>query len=95
MKKFTIPCQFGDVKAPFNIYIGEPVPDAHPLEQQAAWLLRERGGVIPADVMDSFKKLQDIAIENGVGFEELCVYALGTAQGEDNDKSEPRAPAAS
>jgi len=82
MKKFTIPCQFGDVKAPFNIYIGEPIRDAHPLEQQAAWLLRERGGVIPPEVMDSFKKLQDIAIENGVSFEELCVYALGTASSE-------------
>lgn len=83
MKKFTIPCQFGEIRAPFNIYIGEPVADAHPLEQQAAWLLRERGGVIPVEVMDSFKKLQEIALENGVSFEELCVYALGTASGND------------
>jgi hypothetical protein len=94
MKKFTIPCQFGDVKAPFNIYIGEPVADAHPLEQQAAWLLRERGGVIPAEVMDSFKKLQDIAIENNVSFEDLCVYALGTSQTENNEETEPRASGA-
>lgn len=89
MKKFTIPCQFGDHMAPFNIYIGDPVADAHPLEQQAAWLLRERGGVIPAEVMDSFKKLQDIAIENNVSFEELCVYALGTSEAGNNNEEAP------
>jgi hypothetical protein len=75
MKKFIVPCQFGDTKAPFNIYIGEPVDDGHPLEQQAAWLARERGGEIPAEVMDSFAKLHEIAKENGVSFEELCVRA--------------------
>ena len=80
MKKFTVPCQFGDTKAPFNIYIGDPAPDAHPLEQQAAWLLRERGGVIPAEVMDAFQRLHEIAVENNTSFEELCVSALGTVQ---------------
>jgi hypothetical protein len=77
----TIPCQFGETVAPFNIYVGEPAlepTDSHPLEQQAAWLLRERGGVIPAKVMDSFATLLDIARTNKVSFEELCVYALGT-----------------
>ena len=77
MKKFTIPCIFDDLKVPFDIYIGEPVPDADPLEQQAAWLLRERGGIIPAEVRESFRKLHAIALENEVSFEELCVYALG------------------
>jgi hypothetical protein len=79
VKKFNIPCAFGDVTAPFTIYVGEPAPDAHPLEQQAAWLLRERGGAIPPEVMDSFRKLLDIALTNNVSFEELTVYALGTA----------------
>ncbi|SHN36194.1 DUF2610 domain-containing protein [Actinacidiphila paucisporea] len=83
MKKFTIPCDFGGVKAPFNIYIGEPSPDKHPIQYQAAWLSRERSGTIPAEVMDSFAKLHEISKENGVSFEELCVYALGTASGDD------------
>ena len=30
--------------------------------------------------MDSIAKLKDLADKNGVSFEELCVYALGTAQ---------------
>lgn len=81
MKKFTVPCDFGGVKAPFNLYVGEVGPGVHPLQFQAAWLSRERGGTIPAEVMDSFQKLADIAKENGVSFEELCVYALGTASG--------------
>ncbi len=81
MKKFTIPCDFGGVKAPFNIYVGEPEPSKHPLQHQAHWLSTERGGTIPQEVMDSFQKLHEIAKENNVSFEELCVYALGTASG--------------
>jgi len=82
MKRFTIPCDFGGQKAPFHIYVGEPSNDIHPLYFQAAWLAEKRGGTIPPEVMDSFGKLQNIAIENRVSFEELCVYALGTAEKE-------------
>jgi hypothetical protein len=81
MKKFTIPCDFSGQKAPFNIYVGEPDPNKHPLQNQAYWLATERGGTVPPEVMDSFQKLHDIAKENGVSFEELCVYALGSASG--------------
>ena len=76
MKRFTIPCDFGGVKHPFHVYIANPVPNSHPLKYQAAWLQEERGGTIPTDVMESFQKLHDIAKENNVSFEELCVYAL-------------------
>ena len=79
MKKFTVPCDFGGVKAPFNIYVGKPSPKLHPLQFQSLWLQEERGGQIPQEVMDSFQKLHDIALENGVSFEDLCVKALGTA----------------
>lgn len=80
MKRFTIPCDFGGQKHPFHVYIGEPHPQKHPLQNQAAWLSSERGGTIPQDVMDSFEKLFKISQENNVSFEDLCVYALGTAQ---------------
>lgn len=79
MKKFTIPCIFGNKKANFNLYIGEAGRKRHPLYYQATWLKEERGGEIPLEVMDSFQKLADIARENGVSFEDLCVYALGDA----------------
>jgi hypothetical protein len=84
MKKFTIPCDFGGQKAPFNIYIGEPSAKRHPLYYQSQWLSSERGGTIPSEIMDSFQKLFDISRENGVSFEDLCVYALGTADGGGN-----------
>jgi hypothetical protein len=79
MKRFTVPCDFNGVKHPFHVYIGEPHPKKHPLQFQAWWLSTERGGTIPQDVMDSFEKLFKIAQENNVSFEDLCVYALGTA----------------
>ena len=80
MKKFTVPCDFGGQKAPFTIYIGDPEPKHHPLHFQSSWLSKERGGTIPGEVMDSIAKLKDIADQNNVSFEDLCVYALGAAQ---------------
>lgn len=80
MKKFTVPCDFGGQKSPFTIYIGDPEPKHHPLHFQADWLSKERGGSIPGEVMDSIAKLKEIADQNNVSFEDLCVYALGAAQ---------------
>lgn len=86
MQHFMIPCDFGGRKAPFPIYVGEPKDDSHPLHHQSTWLSTERGGSIPQEVMDSFQKLHNIAKENGVSFEELCVYAMGEAMG---DQAQP------
>lgn len=87
MKKFTVPCDFGGQKAPFTIYIGDPEPKHHPLHFQSNWLSKERGGTIPGEVMDSIAKLKDIADQNNVSFEDLCVYALGAAQQIEEEKS--------
>ncbi|MFD8208797.1 DUF2610 domain-containing protein [Streptomyces sp. NPDC059695] len=55
MRPFTVPCSFGpDRQVPFEVYVGEPTLDAHPLEQQLAWPARERGGTTGQDVMDGF-----------------------------------------
>lgn len=81
MKRFMVPCDFGGRKAPFPIYVGEPKPDMHPLHNQSWWLSTERGGSIPQEVMDSFEKLHQIAKDNNVSFEELCMYAMGEALG--------------
>lgn len=85
MKKFVVVCDFGGQTAPFSVYIGDPKPENHPLQNQANWLSKERGGVVPADVMDSLSKLRDLARQHNVSFEELCVYALGAAA-EEQDK---------
>ena len=94
MKRFTVPCDFNGVKHPFHVYIGEPHPKKHPLQFQAWWLSSERGGTIPQDVMDSFEKLFKISQENNVSFEDLCVYALGTAAEEEGSEGDATAGAA-
>lgn len=98
MKKFTIPCDFGGKKAPFDVYIGMPKAGNHPLQNQAHWLASERGGTIPSEVMESFDKLLKLSEKNGVSFEDLCVYALEAANeeknkaGENGEKKPPEAP---
>lgn len=92
MKKFTIPCDFGGQTAPFEVYIGNPKQGNHPLQNQAAWLSKERGGVIPSDVMESFAKLLDLSEKNGVSFEDLCVYALEAANNEKDGKKPTTKP---
>ena len=82
MKKFSIPCDFNGAKSPFTIYIGAPEDTRHPLHHQYEWL-RAKGGLIPPEVMDSIAKLKELADRNNVSFEELCVYALGSAQQEE------------
>lgn len=88
MKKFTVPCDFGGQKSPFTIYVGDPEVKHHPLHFQANWLSKERGGNIPGEVMDSIAKLKDIAEQNNVSFEDLCVYALGAAQQEEAENDD-------
>ena len=80
MKKFTINCDFGGQLSPFTIFIGKPEHPHHPLHFQADWLSKQRGGMIPGDVMDAVSQLQELAEKNGVSLEELCVYALGTKE---------------
>jgi hypothetical protein len=87
MKKFTVNCDFGGQMSPFTICVGEPEPGHHPLHFQADWLSKERGGTIPSQVMEAISKLKTLAKENNVSFEELCVYALGAAQQEQDVES--------
>lgn len=86
MKRFTIPCDFNGTKHPFHVYVGEPHPARHPLQNQSWWLSNVRGGTIPKEVMDSFERLHNISKENNVSFEDLCVYALGTAAAEGGEQ---------
>jgi tetratricopeptide (TPR) repeat protein len=79
MKGFTIPCDFNGIKYPFHIYVTDLKYPKHPLEDQARWLLEERGGRVPPEVMDAFGWLHKMAYEDNVSLQDLCVYALGTA----------------
>jgi Domain of unknown function (DUF2610) len=83
MKKFSINCDFGGQMAPFDFYIGQPEKEHHPLHFQADWLAKQRNGVVPAEVMTAIAKLKDIAEKNNVSLEDLCVYAIGSWDKED------------
>jgi hypothetical protein len=88
VKKFSVPCDFGGQKSPFTIYIGDPEPKHHPLHFQAEWLSKERGGAIPGEVMESIARLKELAENNNISFEDLCVYALGVAQQDEQGEKE-------
>lgn len=79
MRKFSVNCNFNGELAPFTIYIGEPEENHHPLHFQSEWLSKERGGQIPGEIMDSISKLQELSKQNNIPLEDLCVYALGAA----------------
>jgi tetratricopeptide (TPR) repeat protein len=81
-KRFTIPADFGSAgKAPFHVFVRQWPPE-YPfrgIDDQAEWLKQARGGTIPEEVLQSFRKLDVIARENDVSFPELCEYALSNA----------------
>ena len=85
MKKFNVPCDFNGTTSDFMIYVGEPKLDSHPLQFQANWLSKERGGTIPPAIMDSMEHLHKLSMENNVSFEELCVFAIEVANKKDKD----------
>ena len=89
VKKFSVPCSFdsGNV-APFDFFIGDPNNGKHPIEFQSKWLTEVKGGHVPQEIMDSIKKIKDLADRNNVSFEDLCIYAINIA----NDKAEKEIP---
>lgn len=84
--KFNVPCAFGGQASEVAIFIGEPETKHNPIHFQAKFIQDVRGGVIPQSVFESLEKLQKLAIENGVPFQELCQYALGSVS---NDANKP------
>jgi tetratricopeptide (TPR) repeat protein len=79
MQRFTVPCDFNGIKYPFHIYVSNYVEPHDIIADQARWLSDVRGGTVPKEVLDSFKRLYKIAKENNVSFMDLCVYAFETA----------------
>jgi len=79
MKKFEIPCTFGNKQSVTALYIGNPEPGHNPLHFQADWLSKERGGQVPPQIMQSLDQILKIAISNNVSFEDLCFHALSAA----------------
>jgi serine/threonine protein kinase/tetratricopeptide (TPR) repeat protein len=77
-KRIAIPAVFNGLKYPFYVYITEVPWPKDPLEDQARWLEEERGGTIPGDVRESFRRLHALAHERKVSFQDLCISELDT-----------------
>ena len=85
MKRFTFPRISKGVKYQVHVYVTESWQF---LEDQFTWLEKVRGGKVPPDVVESFRRLYKIAKDNKVSFMDLCVYALGTAAGDGKTDNE-------
>lgn len=79
IKQFLVPCDFNGVTTQVPFYIGNPAKDNNPVQHQAHWLSSTRGGVVSQEVMDSLKKLNEIASRNNILVVDLCEYALMSA----------------
>ena len=92
IKQFTTNClNMSGGTSPVTLYLGHPMRGSHPLAFQNK-SLSTRGYSIPEHVMESFKKLADIAEKNNVPFIELCDYVikeveLGKSLKEDSKKA--------
>ena len=92
MKKFKSPCTFSGKTSPVTFYIGAPDRDHHPIQFQADWLSKERGGTVPPEIMKSLEELKALSEKNGVPFEELCSYALESIEkGQSLERSKEQA----
>ncbi len=83
MKKFTVPCLFGEknIQSPFTIYLGDPstyisMPKRHAIYFQSKWLKEIQGGTVPEKILDSLERLRVLAEAEEISFKELCVFAL-------------------
>jgi hypothetical protein len=80
VKKFSYLCDFAGKKHPVTFYIGDAAKGNHPIGFQSTWLSKEKGGVVPKDLMDSLMRLKEIADTQKVSFEDLCEYVIKEIQ---------------
>lgn len=88
MKKFSVNCDFGGQQSPFSFSIGSPEAEHNPIHFQSDWLSKERGGNVGPEFVDCAMQIKEIADRNNVPFDELCVYAIGTAISDEGEEGE-------
>jgi Domain of unknown function (DUF2610) len=86
MRMFVIPCEVNGTKVPVQFFILSGKAGYQGLLDQFRWIKEYRGIDVPAEVQDSLKKLNEIAVENKVDFLELCIYALNYPKDKQDNK---------
>jgi tetratricopeptide (TPR) repeat protein len=93
-KEFNIPIEINGVKYAWNLWLVPGPKGYQRVLDQFRWLSEVRGARIPAEIQTSFKRLNDIAVQNKVDFRELCIYAFETAAKEAATEMQKRLEAA-
>ncbi len=76
VSNFNVVCTSGGRNVNVRLSIGEPKADQHPIYFQNKWLSSEKGVQVPNTVLEALEKIQKLALENNIPFEDLCSYAL-------------------
>ena len=76
VKRFSYLCDFAGTKHPVTFYIGDAAKGSNPIGFQSVWLSKNKGGVVPKDLMESLSNLKEIADTQKVSFEDLCEYVI-------------------
>lgn len=78
VEQVTMQVSFNGIHAPFVFYLYEWPKDYQfsGVDDQVAWLREARGGQVPADAAESFRKVQKIARDNHVSFPRLWAQAM-------------------
>ncbi|MCC7313876.1 MAG: DUF2610 domain-containing protein [Planctomycetes bacterium] len=77
MTRFTVPVEFAGTRYPFHVFVVSGKRGYSEIQDQFLWVKENRGGFIPREVEDSFRKLNKIAVERNVEFRDLALYAIG------------------
>lgn len=88
VSKFVIPCNLRGQTAQIEFLIGNPAVDQHPIYYQSKWLGDVYGAVVPQAIMDSIKKIKEIADKEKISFEDLCLYTIRMAHNVEQEKNE-------
>jgi tetratricopeptide (TPR) repeat protein len=70
--RLTIPSDFSGVSYPFNVSVYTGRNGYAGLQDQFRWLKEVRGGTVPADVIDLFKRINATAVTTGGDFMALA-----------------------
>lgn len=92
MKRFTVPVSCGSRFGPsVEVFVVDWSRPEDPVKAQAAWYSTVHGCSLPADALDAFAKIYEIARNEKVSYADLVVYSMGkNTDGAATDASAPK-----
>jgi hypothetical protein len=79
-KKIVIPCVVGGQVEPVDFFIGKPAEGSDPIHFQSKWLNNTKKGSVPPHIMKALLELQQVAVQAGISFEDLCEMTFNKVQ---------------